>query len=60
MLASEIKTALLRGGNIAAPDLLGRYEKKHRLSTRPLFIATQAIAKLYGNDTMPARLQTSA
>ena len=58
-LAAEIKAALLRGGNIAAPDLLGRYEKKHRLSTRPLFIATHAIAKLYGDDTMPARLLRS-
>ena len=58
-LAAEIKAALLRGGNIAAPDLLGRYERKHRLSTRPLFIATHAIAKLYGDDTMPARLLRS-
>jgi ubiquinone biosynthesis UbiH/UbiF/VisC/COQ6 family hydroxylase len=56
MLASEIKAALLRGGNIAAPDLLERYARKHRLSTRPLFIATHAIAKLYGDDTMAARL----
>jgi ubiquinone biosynthesis UbiH/UbiF/VisC/COQ6 family hydroxylase len=58
-LAAEIKAALLRGGNIAAPDLLGRYERKHRLSTRPLFIATHAIAKLYGDDTMAARLLRS-
>lgn len=55
-LAAEIKAARLRGGNIAAHDLLGRYERQHRLSTRPLFMATHAIAKLYGNDTIPARL----
>lgn len=59
-LAAEIKAALLRGGNIAAPDLLGRYERQHRLSTRPLFIATHAIAKLYGDDTIPARLLRAA
>lgn len=55
-LAAEIKAARLRGGNIASHDLLGRYERQHRLSTRPLFMATHAIAKLYGNDTIPARL----
>jgi len=59
-LASEIKTAQSRGGNIAANELLERYERKHRLKTRPLFIATHAIAKLYGNDSIPARLLRTA
>ena len=56
-LATEIKTALLHGSNIAAPDLLARYARQHRLSTRTLF---DAIAKLYGDDTMPARLLRAA
>jgi len=56
VLANEIKTAKSRGSNIAASALLERYQRKHRLKTRPLFIATHAIAKLYGNDTLPARL----
>jgi len=60
VLAHEIKTANSRGSNIAASALLERYQRKHRLKTRPLFIATHAIAKLYGNDTLPARLVRAA
>lgn len=60
VLANEIKTAQSHGGNIAASALLQRYQRKHRLKTRPLFIATHAIAKLYGNDTIPARLLRTA
>jgi ubiquinone biosynthesis UbiH/UbiF/VisC/COQ6 family hydroxylase len=56
VLANEIKAAQARGGNIAATALLERYERKHRIRTRPLFIATHAIAKLYGDDSIPARL----
>ena len=55
-LATEIKAAHAKGADIAAPALLARYEQKHRFATRPLFLATHAIAKLYGNDTPPARL----
>lgn len=55
-LSDEIRAAQARGSDIAAPTLLARYERTHRLATRPLFLATHAIAKLYGNDTPPARL----
>ncbi len=60
VLANEIKAAQARGGNIAATALLERYERKHRLRTRPLFMATHAIAKLYGDDSIPARLLRAA
>jgi ubiquinone biosynthesis UbiH/UbiF/VisC/COQ6 family hydroxylase len=60
VLANEIKTAKSRGSNIAASALLERYQRKHRFKTRPLFVATHAIAKLYGNDTIPARLIRTA
>ncbi|MGZ8982624.1 MAG: 5-demethoxyubiquinol-8 5-hydroxylase UbiM [Methylotenera sp.] len=60
-LSSEIKAALASGKDIAANSLLLRYEQAHRRHTRPLFLATHAIAKLYGNDSLPARfLRTSA
>ncbi|OGV76864.1 MAG: hypothetical protein A3I83_06995 [Methylotenera sp. RIFCSPLOWO2_02_FULL_45_14] len=55
-LAREIKAAYTRGRNIASADLLARYEKTHQRATRPLFLATHAIAKLYSNDALPARL----
>lgn len=60
VLADEIKAAHARGGNIAATALLERYQRKHRIRTRPLFIATHAIAKLYGNDSIPARMLRTA
>lgn len=55
-LAREIKAAYTRGRNIASADLLARYEKTHQRAIRPLFLATHAIAKLYSNDALPARL----
>ncbi|MDP1597232.1 MAG: 5-demethoxyubiquinol-8 5-hydroxylase UbiM [Methylotenera sp.] len=55
-LAHEIKVAYTCGRNIASTDLLARYEKTHKRATRPLFFATHAIAKLYSNDALPARL----
>lgn len=60
-LSAEIKSAIAAGKDIASENLLLRYEQAHRRHTRPLFLATHAIAKLYGNDSPPARLlRTSA
>lgn len=59
-LACEIKKAYSLGGDIAAADLLNRYERKHRRDTRSLFLATHAIAKLYSDDSPPARLLRAA
>lgn len=55
-LSAEIKAAITSGKDIAADSLLLRYEQKHRRDTRPLFIATHAIAKIYGSSSPPARL----
>lgn len=55
-LSAEIKTALASGKDIASNRLLLRYEQAHRRHTRPLFLATHAIAKLYGSESPPARL----
>ena len=55
-LSGEIKAAQASGRDIAANSLLLRYERAHRRHTRPLFLATHAIAKLYGSDSPPARL----
>jgi len=60
VLAHEIKTAQAHDDNIAATAMLDRYESKHRRRTRPLFIATHAIAKLYGNDSVAARMVRAA
>jgi ubiquinone biosynthesis UbiH/UbiF/VisC/COQ6 family hydroxylase len=55
-LSAEIKAAIASGKDIAADSLLLSYEQKHRRDTRPLFIATHAIAKIYGSNSPPARL----
>jgi ubiquinone biosynthesis UbiH/UbiF/VisC/COQ6 family hydroxylase len=55
-LSVAIKAALASGSDITAQSLLLRYEQAHRRDTRPLFLATHAIAKLYGSDSPPARL----
>ncbi len=55
-LTQEIKNAQTRGGDIASQRVLLNYERKLRLDTRPLFLATHAIAKLYSDDTPLARM----
>ena len=37
-----------------------RYERGHRLATRPLYEATNAIAALYNDSRLPARLLRGA
>lgn len=56
VLAREILAAHESGRDIAEPALLARYERNHRLATRPLYLATQVIARIYTDDTMPARM----
>jgi len=55
-LSAEIKAAITASKDFAAHPLLLRYEQKHRRDTRPLFIATHAIAKVYSSNSPPARL----
>lgn len=55
-LSTEIKAALASGKDIASHSLLIRYEQTHRRETRPLFLATHAIAKIYASDSPPLRL----
>lgn len=59
-LSAEIKAAIAAGQDIAAENRLLRYEKTHRHDTRPLFIATHAIAKIYSSNSPPARFLRSS
>ena len=56
LLSREILAASRAGADIAAPERLQRFEAAHRRATRPLYLATQAIATLYTDDRGPARL----
>ncbi len=60
-LSAEIKAAVAADNDIGSASLLLRYEKTHRRNTRPLFLATHAIAKIYASDSPPAKfLRASA
>ncbi|EFH10994.1 5-demethoxyubiquinol-8 5-hydroxylase UbiM [Pseudoroseomonas cervicalis] len=56
ILAREIRAAHAAGRDIGAPDLLRRYAVAHRRATRPLYLATNATALLYTEESAPARL----
>lgn len=55
-LARELRAAVDAGRPIWSPALLQRYERQHRLATRPLYLATQMLAGLYTDDRRPARV----
>lgn len=55
-LAALLAEAIQHGVDIASPALLHRYELAHQRATRPLFLVTHLLAKLYSNDALPAKL----
>jgi ubiquinone biosynthesis UbiH/UbiF/VisC/COQ6 family hydroxylase len=60
VLAGLIAKAAANNGDIGAPALLQRYENAHRLATRPFYLATNATARLYTDDSLPARVLRDA
>lgn len=59
-LAAEIRQAAKQGADIGQPIGLLRYERAHRRATWPLFAATNAIAKLYTDERLLARIARPA
>ena len=55
-LAAILSRAAARGHDIAAPAGLAAYQRGHRRASRPLYEATNAIAALYTDDRLPARV----
>ncbi|RCS29875.1 FAD-dependent hydroxylase [Rhodanobacter denitrificans] len=55
-LARELRAAVAAEQPFWSPALLQRYERQHRLATRPLYLATQMLAGLYTDDRRPARV----
>ena len=55
-LARELLAAHAAGRDLGAPEALARYERHHRLATRPLYEATRWIAMLYTAESPPLRL----
>ncbi len=55
-LANEIKAAQAQGLDIGSISVLNAYHDKHRKFTRPLYLGTNALVKLYTNESKPAKL----
>ncbi len=60
LLASELLQAAQSGGDIADPARLRRYQRRHMLSTRPLYHGTNAIVGLFTDDDFPVTLARKA
>lgn len=56
LLALRIRRAHAAGLDIANARDLSGYQRELRRATRPLYLATRAIARLYTSDSAPARL----
>ena len=54
-LARQLGAAHAASRDLGAPEALARYQRLHRLATRPLYEATRIVAMLYTNDSRPAR-----
>jgi ubiquinone biosynthesis UbiH/UbiF/VisC/COQ6 family hydroxylase len=54
-LAQEIKNAQAQGLDFSSPTVLDAYHQKHRRFTRPLYLGTNALVKLYTNESAPAK-----
>lgn len=54
-LARRILDALQHGEPIWHEGLLADYDAEHRAATRPLYLATTLVARLYGDDRPPAK-----
>ena len=54
-LAKLLTQAQQKGQDIAAPELLRRYQTQHRFTSRGLYMATHALATLYTREEAPAR-----
>lgn len=55
-LSGELRRALARGASIAERAPLRAYERRHRMTSLPLYLATATVVGLYTDDRLPARL----
>ena len=60
LLAGEISGAISQGRDFWQTDVLSRYQKRHMLSSRPLYHGTNSIVSLFTNDSLPATLLRKA
>ncbi|GGD54533.1 5-demethoxyubiquinol-8 5-hydroxylase UbiM [Pseudoxanthomonas indica] len=54
------RTALAQGRDLGDAALLQRYERRHRVGTRPLYLATRAVVEVFTDDRRPMRAAREA
>lgn len=59
-LAREIKKAMSSGQDFASLAVLQRYSSAHRRASAPIYHGTNALVRLFTNDTPPARIARDA
>lgn len=59
-LSRAVLAAHARSQDIGASSLLMRYEMKHRIATRPLFMITRLITEIYTRESPPMKLARRA
>jgi ubiquinone biosynthesis UbiH/UbiF/VisC/COQ6 family hydroxylase len=59
-LAKALREARAKGRDVGDERVLASWEREHRATTRPLYLATNAIARLYTDESRPARLLREA
>jgi len=60
ILAEEIRASLMRGLEVGEYEALLSYERRHRRKVLPLYHGTNAIVKLYTDNSGPARFLRTA
>ncbi len=59
-LSAAVLVAKARREDIAAPAVLARYARQHRLATWPLYQATNLLVDVYTDDRLPLKLLRGA
>jgi ubiquinone biosynthesis UbiH/UbiF/VisC/COQ6 family hydroxylase len=59
-LANEIKDALAHGGDIGADSVLESYQTKHRKVSKPIYMGTNAVVKLFTDERKVPKLLRKA
>ncbi len=59
-LAHEIRGAMSSNGDIGSNRVLSRYQSKHRMKSRPIYLGTNALVRLYTDTSGPARILRDA
>ncbi|MDQ7069807.1 MAG: 5-demethoxyubiquinol-8 5-hydroxylase UbiM [Rhodobacterales bacterium] len=60
LLANEVRAAAARGDDIGALHGLKRYEAAHKRAVLPLYHGTNALVRLYTDNTVPGRILRGA